>query len=236
MEKGVKQIALLIDPDKTDKSKVEKLSDIIDLTPPDIILVGGSLISEHTGEVVMLLKKRVKVPVLLFPGSSIQVTPHADGILFLSLISGRNPEFLISHHVSSAPMIRESGMEVISTGYILVDGGRVSSVEYMSNTRPVPAEKTDLAAATAMAGDMMGMQAVYLEAGSGALSPVPQEMIAAVKKSIKVPLIVGGGLNSAIKIKNVLSAGADIVVIGNAFEKEPRLLKEYVAVVRDFKS
>ena len=233
MEKGVKQIALLIDPDKTDLHSILTLSGLINDYPPDLLLVGGSLISENVDKVIETLKERVDIPVFLFPGSSMQVNKKADGILFLSLISGRNPEFLISHQVSAAPLIRASRMEVISTGYILIEGGTVSSVEYMSNTRPVPADKSDLALATALAGEMMGMKAIYLEAGSGAVNPVPGEMIKKVKENINIPLIVGGGLNTERKVKEALDAGADMIVVGNAFEKNPQKLKDYLHIVRN---
>ncbi len=232
--KGKKQLALLVDPDQTGLNELRKLTELVNLTPPDFILVGGSLISENTDEIIKMLKSSVNIPVMLFPGSSFQISSYADGILFLSLLSGRNPEFLISHHVSAAPLIKSSGMEVISTGYLLIEGGKVSSVEYMSNTKPIPAEKTDLAAATALAGEMMGMKMLYLEAGSGALNHVPELLIKKVKEQTMVPLIVGGGLNSSEKIMAVCKAGADIVVIGNAFEKDPRLLKEFVSVVKKF--
>ncbi len=232
---GKKQLALLIDPDKTGLDDVKRLTELVNLTPPDFILLGGSLISQNSDEIIKTLKSSVNIPVLLFPGSSFQVSPLADGILFLSLLSGRNPEFLISHHVSAAPLIKSSGMEVISTGYLLIDGGKVSSVEYMSNTKPLPAGKTDLAAATAIAGEMMGMKMLYLEAGSGAANVVPESLIKKVKSQVSVPLIVGGGLNSSEKIVSACSAGADIVVIGNAFEKNPSLLKEFVEVVRKIK-
>ncbi len=230
---GKKQIALLIDPDKTDPAGLTGLLTSVNKTPPDLIFVGGSLISEKTDETVKMIKDSVDIPVLLFPGSSIQISSFADGILFLSLLSGRNPEFLISHHVSSAPLLKSSGMEVISTGYILIDGGKVSSVEYMSNTKPIPGEKTDLAIATAIAGEMMGMKMLYLEAGSGALNPVPGPMISGVREQTTIPLIVGGGLNSVEKIRDVCNAGADIVVVGNAFEKDPSLLKSFVETVKE---
>ncbi len=232
--KGKKQLALLIDPDKTGLNDLKKLTELVNLTPPDFILVGGSLISQNTDEIIKTLKSLVNIPVILFPGSSFQVSSYADGILFLSLLSGRNPEFLISHHVSAAPLIKSSGMEVISTGYLLIDGGKVSSVEYMSNTKPIPAEKTDLAAATALAGEMMGMKMLYLEAGSGAANVVPPSLIQKVRTQVSVPLIVGGGLNSSETIMAACKAGADIVVVGNAFEKNPELLKEFVDVIRRF--
>lgn len=233
-KKGLKQLALLIDPEKTDPGSIIETAHLLNISPPDFILVGGSLISEKTDIVIKTLKQHVDIPVLLFPGSSFQISSHADGILFLSLISGRNPEFLISHHVAAAPLIRSSGMEVISTGYILIDEGTVSSVEYMSNTLPIPAAKTDLAAATAMAGEMMGMKMLYLEAGSGAPNPVPDAMIKKIKALTKVPVIVGGGLNSKEKLIAACKAGADIVVVGNAFEKNSSLLSVFVATVKGF--
>ncbi len=232
--KGQKQLALLIDPDKTGLDSLRKLIELVRLTPPDFILVGGSLISQNTDEIIKTLKNSVNTPVILFPGSSFQISSHADGILFLSLLSGRNPEFLISHHVSAAPLIKSSGMEVISTGYLLIDGGKVSSVEYMSNTKPIPSGKSDLAAATALAGEMMGMKMLYLEAGSGALNPVPYSLIEDVKAHIDIPVLVGGGLNSPRKVLTACKAGADIVVVGNAFENNPELLKEFVEVVRGY--
>jgi len=208
---GLKQIALLIDPDKITMDGLNELLSAVNKTPPDIILTGGSLISEKMDDIVKTIKNECDIPLLLFPGSSIQISRHADGILFLSLLSGRNPEFLISHHVSAAPLLKSSGMEIISTGYLLIDGGKVSSVEYISNTKPLPREKTDLAAATAVAGEMMGMKTLYLEAGSGASLPVPETIIKKVREQTDVPLFVGGGLNTQDKIRSACEAGADIV-------------------------
>ena len=230
---GLKQIALLIDPDKITMDGLNELLSAVNGTPPDLILTGGSLISEKMDEIVKTIKNECDIPLLLFPGSSIQISRHADGILFLSLLSGRNPEFLISHHVSAAPLLKSSGMEIISTGYLLIDGGKVSSVEYISNTKPLPREKTDLAAATAVAGEMMGMKTLYLEAGSGASVPVPETMIRKVREQTDIPLFVGGGLNTPEKIRSACEAGADIVVVGNAFEKDPGLLESFVEVVRE---
>jgi len=232
-KKGLKQIALLIDPDKITMDGLNELLSAVNGTPPDLILTGGSLISEKMDEIVKTIKNECDIPLLLFPGSSIQISRHADGILFLSLLSGRNPEFLISHHVSAAPLLKSSGMEIISTGYLLIDGGKVSSVEYISNTKPLPREKTDLAAATAVAGEMMGMKTLYLEAGSGASIPVPETMIRKVREQTDIPLFVGGGLNTPEKIRSACEAGADIVVVGNAFEKDPGLLESFVEVVRE---
>ena len=229
-----KQIALLIDPDKISIENLKDLLTKVKATPPDLIFIGGSLISTRIDDSIKTIKDNCKIPVLLFPGSSIQISRYADGILFLSLLSGRNPEFLISHHVSSAPLLKASGMEIISTAYLLVDGGKMSSVEYISNTKPIPHDKSDLAASTAIAGEMLGMKLLYLEAGSGAMAPVPANMISRVKEQTNIPLIVGGGLNSTEKIKNACNAGADIVVVGNAFEKSPKLLRSFVETVREF--
>ena len=229
-----KIFAVLIDPDKFPEQNLLKIITAMEAASPDIILVGGSLVTKKTETTVEILKKHLHIPVLLFPGSLLQLTPNADGILFISLISGRNPELLIGNHVASAPVIKSSGMEVIPTGYILIEGGTTTSVEYMSQTQPIPASKTDIAVATAIAGELLGQKLIYLEGGSGALNPVPRDMITAVKQNISIPLIVGGGLNTKEKVKDACEAGADIIVVGNAFEKDLSLLKEFKEVVSSF--
>ncbi|TLX76950.1 geranylgeranylglyceryl/heptaprenylglyceryl phosphate synthase [Labilibacter sediminis] len=231
---GKKLFAVLIDPDKFPDKNLLKIITAMEAAKPDLILVGGSLVAGKTELVVNVLKEHLSIPVVLFPGNLLQLTPSADGVLFISLISGRNPELLIGNHVASAPFIKKSGMEVISTGYILIEGGATTSVEYMSQTQPIPADKADIAVATAMAGEMLGQKMIYLEAGSGALKPVPVEMIEAVKSNISIPLIVGGGLNTKEKVKDACMAGADIIVVGNAFEKDLNLLKEFKAVIDSF--
>ncbi|MBT1687242.1 geranylgeranylglyceryl/heptaprenylglyceryl phosphate synthase, partial [Dawidia soli] len=170
------------------------------------------------------VKDHVKIPVVLFPGNSMQIEPTADALLFLSLISGRNPELLIGQHVVAAPIIRNTKLEVIPTGYMLVNSGRITSAAYISNTMPIPDDKYSLAAATAMAGEMLGLQALYMDAGSGAEKEISAKMIATVRKAIQIPLIVGGGINTSQKALRALEAGADMVVIGNALEKDPELL------------
>ncbi len=229
-----KVFCVLIDPDKFPEENIVKVITAMEAASPDIILVGGSLVTKKTESTVDVLKNNLKLPVILFPGSLLQLTTNADGILFISLISGRNPELLIGNHVASAPVIKSSGMEVISTGYILVDGGTTTSVEYMSQTKPIPALKTDIAVATAMAGEMLGQKLIYLEGGSGALNPVPVGMIEAVKQNITIPLIVGGGLNTKEKVKAACDAGADIIVVGNAFEKDLSLLHEFKEVIASY--
>lgn len=235
MRLGKKMIALLIDPDRTKGGDLDSLIERIRLFSPDFILVGGSLLTEDVSPVYQQLKRSLSIPLVTFPGSVNQVSNLADGILFLSLISGRNPELLIGNHVVAAPLLRKSGVEIISTGYVLVDGGVVTSVQYMSNTTPVPCNKLDIASATALAGEYLGMKLIYLEAGSGAKNQVSKEMIAAVKSTISIPLMVGGGVNTPQKLLDAFEAGADVVVVGTAIEKSPELLNEFIAVAENYR-
>jgi putative glycerol-1-phosphate prenyltransferase len=225
---GKKSIAVLVDPDKVDD--VSKLMHLINLASEncvDFFFVGGSLITTtNLSEVVKQIKTNVNIPVVLFPGNSMQIEPSADALLFLSLISGRNPELLIGQHVMAAPILRNTSLEVVPTGYILINSGKVTSVAYISNTTPIPDDKYALAASTALAGSMLGLQVIYLDAGSGAEKEISPKMISYVRKTIKVPLIVGGGINTAYKAITALEAGADLIVIGNALEKDPDLLTE----------
>ncbi len=227
-----KQLALLIDPDKFPDNQFKQLEKILTSITPDVLLVGGSLVSNHTDEFVLNLKKSIDLPITLYPGSSTQFTPSADAILFLSLISGRNPEFLISHHVSVAPLIKKAGLESIPTGYMLVDGGCQTSVQYISQTQPIPSHKDDIAIATALAGQYLGLKMIYMDAGSGAKNPVPASMIQGVKAQLDIPLLIGGGLNTTEKIETACAAGADMVVVGNALEKDLSLLTEFYQMVK----
>jgi len=226
--RGKKSIAVLVDPDKIDDlSRLHHLVNLATENCVDFFFVGGSLMaSSNLAEVVQEIKKNVTIPVVLFPGNSIQIDPSADAILFLSLISGRNPELLIGQHVIAAPLLRNSKLEVIPTGYMLINSGRITSVAYISNTIPIPDDKYSLAACTAMAGEMLGMKLIYMDAGSGAEKEISSRMIAQVRKSVQAPLIVGGGINTAQKAITALEAGADMIVIGNALEKDPDLLSE----------
>ncbi len=223
---GKKSIAVLVDPDKAeDSTRLRHLIDLANENCIDFFFVGGSLLTRtNLAEIIQTIKENVSIPVVLFPGNSRQVDPGADAILFLSLISGRNPDLLIGQHVQAAPLLRGYGMEVMPTGYILINSGRISSAAYISNTTPIPDDKYDLAACTALAGEMLGLQLIYLDAGSGAETPISPKMISAVRKTIKVPLIVGGGINAPDKAQVALVAGADMIVIGNALEKDPELL------------
>ena len=226
-DRSRKRIALLVDPDAYDDAGLNKLIGFINMNPPDLLLVGGSLLFKPIEIAITALKLGTSLPVFLFPGNAFQLSDRADGILFLSLISGRNPEFLIGNHVLAAPHLQRAGIEVIPTGYLLIENGSSTSVEYMSNTRPIPAHKTDIAVATAMAGEMLGLKSIYLEAGSGAAHPVATPMIKAIRKNISLPLMVGGGIRTPELALEVFDAGADMVVVGNALEKEPSLIKGF---------
>ena len=231
---GKKLFALLLDPDEYKNRSQRHILIEAAKSETDLIFVGGSLVTTPITPFIQKIKKSSEIPVLLFPGNLLQISNNADGILFLSLISGRNPDLLIGNHVASAPMIKNSGMEVIPTGYILVENGKSTSVEYISNTKPVPADKPDIASATAIAGEMLGLKLIYLEAGSGAQHPVKTEMITQVKKNIEVPLVVGGGIRNPEDAKNILNAGADIIVIGNAIEKDTTFLKKISDITKEY--
>lgn len=229
---GQKSFALLVDPDKVNAKQLDQLIQLADDAKVDTILVGGSLlVHQRLQDCVTRIKSSLDIPVLLFPGSNTHVTPEADGLLYLSLISGRNPEFLIGQHVVSAPMIRQSGLEVISTGYMLIHGGNITTVTYMSNTMPIPSDKADIAVCTAMAGEMLGMKQIYMDAGSGAQFPIPSAMISAVSNAIDIPLWVGGGIVTPEQAYISCKHGADIIVVGNAIEKEASLITEMAAAI-----
>jgi phosphoglycerol geranylgeranyltransferase len=233
---GKKSIAVLVDPDKMeDTARLNTLIRLASENCIDYFFVGGSLITTtNLAEVVKQIKENVSIPVILFPGSSLQIDANADGILFLSLISGRNPDLLIGQHVVSAPILKNNKLEVMPTGYILINSGKTTSVAYISNTTPIPDDKYSLAACTAMAGEMLGLRLIYLDAGSGAEKEINNKMINAVRKAVDVPLIVGGGINTSQKALSALEAGADLIVIGNALEKDPKLLIEISDKVYDW--
>ena len=225
-----KHLALLIDPDKHTHDSLIAIATRAENCGVPFIFIGGSLIQSDLAQAVRTIKTYYTRPVILFPGSVNHVTPEVDALLFLSLISGRNAEFLIGNQVIAAPLIKQAGIEVIPTGYILVEGGASTSVEYMSNTRPIPAAKTDIAVATALAGEMLGMKLLYLEAGSGAVNSVPPAMIQAIKQQCTIPLIVGGGIRTVSDLQRVFAAGANIAVVGTSIEKTPSLLDEMMKV------
>ncbi len=226
------KIAVLVDPDKPTDNTIIALAKDAQKAGVDFFFVGGSLLTnDNMDSCIKLLKTHSDIPVIIFPGNSLQLSKKADAFLFLSLISSRNPEMLIGRHVISAPYLKLAGLEVISTGYMLIDSGKPTTVSYMSNSLPIPADKNDIALCTAMAGEMLGMKMIFMDAGSGAYNAIPAEMIAAVKGSINVPLIIGGGLKTPEMAVNALKAGADIVVIGNSLEKNPALLASFADAV-----
>lgn len=231
-QKGQKKLAILIDPDKLRLKTMEHVIKSAVDNNVDYFFIGGSLIvNDMLDKVLETLKSESNIPLILFPGNSMQLSYKADAILFLSLISGRNPELLIGHHVISAPYLKLSPLEIISTGYMLIDGGISTTVSYMSNTSPIPKEKTDVAVCTALAGEMLGLKTLFMDAGSGAHYPVSKEMIEAVNGAVNIPLMVGGGIRNPQKAYDNVAAGADLIVIGNAVEKDPSLIAEMAAAV-----
>jgi len=224
---GKKSFTVLIDPDKVDLNKTEQLVNLAVNAKVDYFFVGGSLvISNHLDECIRQIKTLCNIPVILFPGAPSQVSKYADALLYLSVISGRNPELLIGQHVISAPFVKQSGLEIMPTGYIIVDGGAPTTVSYISNTAPIPADKNEIAMCTAMAGEMLGMKVIYMDAGSGAKRPITETMIEKVSSHIEVPLIVGGGITEPEKAYRNCRAGADVIVVGNAIEKDASLIME----------
>ncbi len=229
---GEKKFAMLIDPDKVRLADLDSLIDLAIKARVDFFLVGGSLIvNSHLDQCLEEIKRRCQIPLILFPGDSYQLSYKADAILFLSLISGRNAELLIGKHVITAPYLKVSPLEVISCGYMLVDGGVPTTVSYMSNTQPIPSDKEDVAVCTALAGEMLGLRLMYMDAGSGAILPVTESMIEVVSQSLKIPLIVGGGIHTPEKAMRNARAGADVIVVGNAIEKDPSLIQEIADAV-----
>jgi putative glycerol-1-phosphate prenyltransferase len=231
---GEKQISVLIDPDKLSAKELINLLAKISESPINYILVGGSLLSsDQMNKYISLIKQNSNLPVIIFPGSVHQISDKADGILFLSLISGRNPEFLIGNQVIAAPLLKRTNLEILSTGYILIDSGTQTTASYISNTTPIPRNKADIAVATALASEMIGHKMIYLDGGSGAKLEVPSEMIRAVKHNIDIPLIIGGGINTKEKLTTAFNSGADMVVIGTAIEKNQSFLDDVTEVLSE---
>ncbi len=229
---GKKKFAVLIDADKYTLPSLRKAAEISVKAGADYFFFGGSLLtSDSQTDFITWIKDNTAVPVVLFPGNSQQLNNKADAILLLSLISGRNPDMLIGRHVISAPFLKASKLEILPTGYMLIESGRMTSVAYMSGTTPIPSNKDEIAVCTAMAGEMLGLGLIYMDAGSGAQNPVPVSMIEKVKSSTSVPLIIGGGINTPLKAKAALNAGADVIVVGNAIEKDPSVITRIGSVI-----
>ena len=222
---GEKKFVVLIDPDKVRLGKIQKVLEMSVEAGVDYFFIGGSLVvNDMLDYVLKSMKEMCHIPMILFPGNSFQLSYKADGLLFLSLISGRNADLLIGKHVITAPFLKMSPLEIISTGYMLIDGGIMTSLQYMSNTSPIPANKDDIALCTAMAGELLGLKQIYMDAGSGAKNPISESMINTVSSAINIPLIVGGGISTPEKAAANAKAGADVIVVGNAIEKDPQLI------------
>ncbi len=229
-----RQLAVLIDPDTPDDTLLGKIVEQVNQSGADLIFLGGSLlVKDALDDCIRRIKSMTDTPVILFPGSVLQISPEADAILFLSLISGRNPELLIGSHVISAPYIRQAKLETLPTGYMLIDSGKPTTASYMSGSLPIPYDKDDVAACTAMAGEMLGQKLIYMDGGSGAEKAVSTEMIAKVRQSVQVPIIIGGGIKSGDCARKMCEAGADIIVVGNASESNPGILREIAEAVHN---
>ena len=228
-----KKLAILVDPEKTSSvSAIDALVEKLNVLKPTFIFVGGSTVSSNDMHMCLkLLRERTEIPLVIFPGSPEQVDEQADAILFMSLLSGRNPDYLIGHQVRSAKILKNMDIETISTAYLLIDGGKNSSVAYVSQTSPIPNEQTSIAVNTAVAGEMLGFQLAFLDAGSGAINPVPADMIRAVKNEISIPLIIGGGIKSIEEIESAYESGADVVVIGNKIEDDINFMLDLISYV-----
>ncbi|TAE75426.1 MAG: geranylgeranylglyceryl/heptaprenylglyceryl phosphate synthase [Bacteroidetes bacterium] len=226
-QKKLKSFALLIDPDKFDDQIFQQLNEKNAFQKADYIFVGGSLIQGvNLGETIIQIKTVCEKPVIIFPGSNMHIDSNADGILLLSLISGRNSEFLIGQHIVAAPILKKSKLEVLATGYMLIEGGKPTTASYMSNTTPIPHDKPEVAACTAMAGELLGLKLIYADTGSGASKSVSNKMIYMLRKTVDLPIIIGGGVRTAHQAQEIWEAGADILVVGNAIEENPDFIDE----------
>jgi putative glycerol-1-phosphate prenyltransferase len=230
-----KSIALLLDPDKAKGDSLQKILRIAEECKTDYILTGGSLTFNSIDNLIDTVKKSCPIPIILFPGNLLQLTHKADAILLLSLISGRNPEFLIGNHIIAAPFLKDVKEKIVPVGYILISCGTKTSVEYMSQTEAIPAEKTEIVVATALAGEMMGLRMIYLEGGSGSTRPVPLKTVKAVRENVSIPVAVGGGITDKNEVKEFFAAGADLIILGNGCENNPALLRESCSIRNKFR-
>ncbi|WP_082780320.1 geranylgeranylglyceryl/heptaprenylglyceryl phosphate synthase [Rufibacter sp. DG15C] len=230
-----KRLAVLLDPDHLTVARCQEILALSHKHGVDFFFMGGSLISNpDQTSFVSFIKQHSSIPVILFPSSGLYIDAKADGLLLLSLISGRNPDFLIGQHVAAAPLLKSSGLPLYSTGYMLIDSGRQTTASYMSGTTPIPHDKPSIAACTALAGEMLGLQNIYMDGGSGAMYPISPAMIQAVRQAVDVPVIVGGGVNTAEKAEAAWKAGADVLVVGNHIEKSPQFIAEVSEVKHRF--
>ncbi len=235
LSESKKQFVVLVDPDKYNTRQLIDLVGMAGKSMVSYLFVGGSLLSDdNLDSTLKVIKEHCNIPIIIFPGDIMQINSRADGILLLSLISGRNPDLLIGKHVIAAPYLKKSGLEILPTGYMLIDSGKPTTASYMSNSLPIPSDKDEIAVSTAMAGEMLGLKLIYMDGGSGALNPIPISMIEKVKATIKVPLIVGGGIRNPNEAADRFKAGADIIVVGNAIENKNSLLERIAEVVYSF--
>ncbi|MCL4134587.1 UNVERIFIED_CONTAM: hypothetical protein GTU68_000007 [Idotea baltica] len=220
-----------------DAERLEKLVAIAVDNHVDYFFVGGSLVTNNSAQTwIEQIKASCGIPVIIFPGSTYQISESADALFFLSLISGRNPDLLIGQQVISAPILKQMDLEIMSTGYMLIDGGQATTVSYITHSLPIPRDKPGIALSTALAGEMLGMKLIYMDSGSGATYSISDAMISTVSKAIEVPLIIGGGIRTAERAKQVCLAGADVIVVGTVLEKDPTLIKEMVEAVHSCSS
>ena len=233
---GKKSVALLLDPDKAKGDSLKKILKSANDSNTDYIFAGGSLTFNRIDILIDEVRKLSPIPVVLFPGNLLQLTLKADVILLLSLISGRNPELLIGNHVIAAPHLKDVKEKLFSVGYILISCGKKTSVEYISQTEAIPEDKPEVAVATALAGEMLGLQMIYLEGGSGATNPVPLNLVRSVRQNILIPLAVGGGIKTKEEVEEIFNAGADLIVLGNGCEKNPELLADSCRIRDKFRS
>lgn len=235
LSESKKQFVVLVDPDKYNTRQLIDLVGMAGKSMVSYLFVGGSLLSDdNLDSTLKVIKDHCSIPIIIFPGDIMQINSRADGILLLSLISGRNPDLLIGKHIIAAPYLKKSGLEILPTGYMLIDSGKPTTASYMSNSLPIPSDKDEIAVSTAMAGEMLGLKLIYMDGGSGALNPIPISMIEKVKATIKVPLIVGGGIRKPNEAADRFKAGADIIVVGNAIENKNSLLERIAEVVYSF--
>jgi phosphoglycerol geranylgeranyltransferase len=232
---GNRSIALLLDPDKAKGDSLKKILKIAGESNADYILTGGSLTFNSIDNLIDNIRELSPIPVVLFPGNLLQLTLKADTILLLSLISGRNPELLIGNHVIAAPQLKDVKEKLVSVGYILISCGTKTSVEYISQTEAIPFDKPEIAVATALAGEMLGLGMIYLEAGSGAAKPVPVSIVSAVRENVSIPVAVGGGIKNSREVKEIFNAGANLIILGNGCEKNPDLLSEACKIRDEFR-
>ena len=233
---GSKSVALLLDPDKAKGDTLQSILKIAAESNTDYILAGGSITFNSVDNLIDAVKEHCSIPLILFPGNLLQLSYKTDAILLLSLISGRNPELLIGNHVIAAPYLKDIREKLISVGYILISCGTKTSVEYMSQTEAIPSDKPDIAVATAMAGEMLGLRMIYLEAGSGASNPVPVSFVKAVRENVSIPLAVGGGIKKKKEVKEIFEAGANLIILGNGVENNPDLLTDACRIRDEFRN